>query len=476
MARVLVADDEAGICRAFADFLQREGHEAELAANGQQALEKIDRHTPDLVFMDIQMPGMSGLEALSHLRESHPDLPVIIMTAYGTMDNAMEAMQRGAFDYIGKPVELAQVRKLLQRALHRAADGVVEAAEVPAAGERKLVGQSAAMQEIFKLISLLTGNDLHVLVTGETGVGKELVAAAIHRHGQRREQPFVALNCAAIPENLVEAELFGHEKGAFTGADARRSGRFEAAGEGTVFLDEITELPIYLQSKLLRVLQERSFEPLGGVGSKPLRARIIAASNLDLREQVAQGKFREDLYHRLNLVTVYVPPLRQRQADIALLARHFLAEATAELGKKIDGIEPAAIARLQAYAWPGNVRELEHCVKRAVLLSPGPLITEYDLDLEVNMERGPGPASHPVQSELAPDGEQQLAEAVRQALHWFREEGGPGEPFHTLVALVERTLVNEALALSGNNQVAAARMLGLHRTTLRNKLDESGGG
>ena len=476
MARVLVADDELGICRAFAELLQREGHEPLLASNGHQALQLVEEQAPELVFMDIQMPGMTGLEALSQLRQTHPGLPVVVMTAYGTMDTALEAVQLGAFDYIGKPVELAQVRKLLQRALHKpqppaAVSGETAPGDMPAraiAGAQELMGQSAAMQELFKLISLLTGNDLHVLVTGETGVGKELVATAIHRHSPRSEQPFVAVNCAAIPENLVESELFGHEKGSFTGANARRVGRIEAAGEGTLFLDEISELALHLQSKLLRVLQERSYEPVGSVKSRPLRARVIAASNLDLREQVERGTFREDLYHRLNLVTLHIPPLRQRLTDIPLLAEHFLHRAAAELNKNIHHIEPRAISILEAYSWPGNVREMEHSLKRAVLLAPGPTLTEHDLDLSSAADA----------TEQPPDRDcgQQLAEAARQALHSGLDAGEDAELFHSLVCIVEQALVKEALVRCDNNQVAAARMLGLHRTTLRKKLEETPAG
>jgi nitrogen regulation protein NR(I) len=464
VARVLIADDELGICRAFAELLRREGHEPVLASSGEQALAEVETARPALVFMDIQMPGMGGLEALARLREREPELPVVVMTAYGTMDTALEAVSLGAFDYIGKPVELAQVRKLLARALQPRSAPAAEPAQDPqgAGGEGALVGRSPAMQEIFKLVSLLTGNDMTVLVSGETGVGKELVARAIHRHSRRREAPFVAVNCAAIPETLVESELFGHVKGAFTGAEGRRIGRFEAAAAGTLFLDEISELPLHLQSKLLRVLQERSYEPVGSVGPQPLEARVIAASNLDLRRQVERGAFREDLFHRLNLVTLNIPPLRERRGDIALLAEHFLHRVAAELGKPVTYIEPAALERLQAWDWPGNVRELENCVRRAALLAPGASISEHELELDA-----PAPAERG-----GADAAEALARAARRALAEALERGDTDEPFHRLVELVERELVGEALQRSGDNQVAAARLLGLHRTTLRKKLDQ----
>ena len=469
MAKVLVADDEHGICQAFAEFLHREGHSALLASTAEEALSLIDSERPDLAFVDVRMPGMSGLDLLAHVKKSHPGLPVVIMTAYGTMDTAVTAVQHGAFDYIGKPVELAQVRKLLQRALHKPEPGFHTALTTDSPveeDEHALVGQSAAMQEIFKLVGLLTSNEMTVLVTGETGVGKELVARAIHSHGNRRNEPFVAVNCAAIPENLIESELFGHEKGAFTGATGRRTGRFETAGSGTLFLDEVSELPLHLQSKLLRVLQERCFEPVGGVNSLAVECRIIAASNEDLKELVEQDRFREDLYHRLNLVTLRIPPLRKRPSDIPLLATHFLRRCRAELKKPLQSIEPAAMSLLQGHSWPGNVRELEHCIKRAALLAHGPILTTHDLELGGNES-----ASDATDRGYLED----LAEATRRAFHGrLQEPAGPGpELFHSLVGLVEKALVEEALARNANNQVSAARVLGLHRTTLRKKLGDS---
>jgi nitrogen regulation protein NR(I) len=469
MAKVLVADDEHGICQAFAELLHREGHSALLASTAEEALSLIESDTPDLAFLDVRMPGMSGLDLLAHVRKSHPGLPIVIMTAYGTMDTAVTAVQHGAFDYIGKPVELAQVRKLLERALHKPDPGfhAAQSTDSPVEeDEQALVGQSAAMQEIFKLVGLLTGNEMTVLVTGETGVGKELVARAIHSHGNRRNEPFVAVNCAAIPENLVESELFGHEKGAFTGATGRRIGRFEAAGSGTLFLDEVSELPLHLQSKLLRVLQERCFEPVGGVTAMAVQCRIIAASNRDLKELVEQDRFREDLYHRLNLVTLRIPPLRKRPSDIPLLATHFLRRCRAELNKPLQSIEPAAMSLLQGHSWPGNVRELEHCIKRAALLAHGPILTTHDLELAA----AESPLDGPARGYTA-----ELAEATRRAFHGsVQEPEGPvPDLFHSLVAIVERALIKEALAHNDNNQVSAARVLGLHRTTLRKKLGDS---
>ena len=469
MARVLVADDERAICQAFSQLLRTEGHTALIASSGKEALAAVERDRPDALFLDVHMPGINGLETLAALRERHPELPVVVMTAYGTLDTAMEAMRLGAFDYIGKPVELDRVRQLLRRALHRPAvrgedGGAPQGPAPPPAGE--LVGQSAAMQEIFKLMGLLTGNDLTVLLTGESGVGKELVARGIHSRSPRRDQPFVAVNCAAIPEPLAESELFGHERGAFTGAEGRRIGRLEAAGAGTLFLDEVSETPLLLQGKLLRVLQERTFERVGSVTPVALRARVIAASNRDLEQEVAGGRFREDLYHRLKLMTLYIPPLRERRDDVLLLAPHFLRQASAELGRQVTAIEPAAMARLRAHEWPGNVRELEHAIKRAVLLTRGQALTVHDLEL--------GSATREAVAS-SPAGLEPLRAAARSALRQATrgaDRAGDAPVFHRLVASVERALIDEALHLSGGSQVAAARLLGLHRTTLRNKLGE----
>lgn len=464
MARILIADDERGICEAFADFLKLEGHTPLIASSGEEALARVIADRPSVVFLDVQMPGSDGLQALRQIREREPDLPVIVMTAYGTVKTAMEAMQLGAFDYLGKPIELSQIRGLLEKALHRPSVLGAEAHHPAQSFQQgELVGNSPAMQEIFKLMGLLTSNDLTVLITGESGVGKELAARSIHRHGPRSDGPFVAVNCAAIPETLIESELFGHEKGAFTGADSRRVGRCEAATDGTLFLDEIGELPYHLQSKLLRVLQERSFERIGSVQTIPLKARIITATNRDLEELCRQGSFREDLYYRLKLVNLHIPPLRKRKEDIEVLAVHLLAQINHELSRHITGIEPEVLSMLQRHAWPGNVRELEHTLKRAVLMARGSLLTVHDLALKVITG----------QDETGQDGIAfVLQQAARTALHRSLETAGQGEEgiFHRLVAITEQALIDEALTISKGNQVAASELLSLHRTTLRNKL------
>ena len=467
MAKVLIADDERAICEAFCDVLRADDHIPIVASTGDEALRLIEQEKPAAVFLDIRMPGRDGLSVLKEIHGRQPDLPVVVMTAYGTVDTAMQAMHGGAFDYLGKPVDLKRIRDVLSRALHKpaSASATVDPTAAEPPNMRRLVGRSAAMQEIFKLMGLLPGNDLTVLITGESGVGKELVAQAIHSHGQRRDQPFVAVNCAAIPVNLMEAELFGHEKGAFTDAREQHAGRFEAAGAGSVFLDEISELPYPLQSKLLRVLQERSFERIGSVKPQPLRARIIAASNRRLDALVEQGRFREDLYHRLDLVTLHVPPLRKRREDIEALTEHFLRVANHQIGKQIRGVEEAVLRRLKSHSWPGNVRELEHTIKRAVLVARGELISEYDLEIK----SAPGTAS--LSSDAA--ALDHLRAAARNALHSAVEQADGDEGvFQSLVSIAELAIIDEALAMTDGNQTAASRLLGLHRTTMRKKLQE----
>jgi len=468
MTKILIADDERSICQAFSQLLKRDGYEPLIASGGREALELIEREKPAAVFLDVNMPDLSGLDALAQIRALNPQLPVIVMTAYGTMQSAMEAMRLGAFDYLGKPLELSQIRTLLVRALP---SRTASAAEIPltasigANAEGAMIGQSKAMQEIFKLMSLLTTNDLTILVTGESGVGKELVARGIHFNSPRRGHPFVAVNCAALPENIVESELFGHERGAFTGAEVRRIGRFEAAGEGTLFLDEIGELPLQLQGKLLRVLQERNFERVGSVASIPFKARLIAATNRNLDVETAAGRFREDLYFRLKLITVEIPPLRMRREDIALLARHFLAQANDELGRQIAGIDADAMKAIQAYNWPGNVRELEHTIKRAVLLCRGNLLSLHELSIKPKI-----PTDGRSQGPKALDDLRYAARrALREAINVDWSKDSTLGIFYALTEAVEHAIIDEALQITKGNQVAASELLGLHRTTLRKK-------
>jgi DNA-binding NtrC family response regulator len=474
MARILVADDEPSICEAFVAVLASEGHEALIASNGRDAVELARSARPDVVFLDVRMPGLDGLAALKEIRGFDRAVPVIVMTAYGTLDTAAEALRNDAFDYLGKPLELARIRQLLQRALHAGSGpGTATVSLEPVATEslpRRLVGQSPAMQEIFKRIILLADNELGVLIQGESGTGKELVARAVHTSGRRAAEPFVAINCAAIPEPLMESELFGHERGAFTDAKQARPGRFELAGQGTLFLDEIPELPLNLQSKLLRVLQERTFERVGGNTPIAFKARLVCATNRDLAAEVAAGRFREDLFHRINLVTLNVPPLRERRDDIAELVRALLGEANREAGKSITAVEQTVLDRLRARDWPGNVRELEHVIKRAVLTAKGSTLTVHDLDLAA--EAGPPASASALEHVLAP------LDAIAAALVGLGAAPGasPTAIHDAAMSRLDRALIDKALEATGGNQVAAARLLGISRSTLRSKVANPGAG
>ncbi|MCB1858899.1 MAG: sigma-54-dependent Fis family transcriptional regulator [Gammaproteobacteria bacterium] len=468
MKRILIVDDEASICEALSEVVELAGYLPWIASSGHEALSAIETEQPALVFLDVQMPGVDGLTVLGEIRRRWPQAPVVMMTAYGTVQTALEAVRLGAYEYVGKPLEIDQVRSILERAAgtQRPRGTTPVPAKVPATvgTADALIGQSPEMQEVFKLMGLLTSNDLSVLISGESGVGKELVAKGIHANSARKDQPFVAVNCGAIPAQLLESELFGHERGAFTGATQRRLGRFETAAGGTLFLDEIGELDYHLQSKLLRVLQERRFERVGSSTSLPVDARILTATNRDLQHEVEQKRFREDLFHRINLVNLHVPPLRKRGQDLVLLANHFLGRANLELHRQVTSIHPVALERLSSYPWPGNVRELENTLRKAVLLSRGDQLTLHDLHLgDANNASAVGTPG----SGSEEGAKQRLDSAVRELL---RESGEEAPLFHRITGLVEQVLIDEALRLCDNNQVAASRLLGINRTTLRKKL------
>tara|TARA_R110002049_G_scaffold21792_16_gene79138 strand:+ start:1186 stop:2598 length:1413 start_codon:yes stop_codon:yes gene_type:complete len=466
MALVLVADDEQGICEAFATLLDDEGHKSVVASSGPEAVRLVREKRPALAFLDVRMPGGDGIAALAEIRQLAPDMPVVVMTAFGSLDTARRAMELGAYDYLGKPVELKQVRDLVARALHRPKTTRTESVESTLADRPVLIGQSAAMQELFKQIVLLTGNDLSILIIGESGVGKELVAHAIHDNSRRAAEPFIAVNCAAIPDSLIEAELFGAEAGAYTDSKASRIGRFEAAGNGTLFLDEISELPYHLQGTLLRVLQERTFERLGSVKPIEFKGRLITASNRDLDHAIAAGHFREDLYHRLHLATVPVPPLRERQDDIEPLVQHFVSQASREMSKPVDSVESEVIDKLKDFTWPGNVRELENCIKRTVLAARGKTITVHDLELPKPNQR---------ERRRAPNLEQTLRMQANDMIRNPEKFGGEGELYQCLVDNASYEIIRAALDSTNGNQVAAAKLLGINRSTLRKKLAEAEG-
>ncbi|WP_242095678.1 nitrogen regulation protein NR(I) [Sphingomonas sp. CROZ-RG-20F-R02-07] len=465
MTRVLVVDDDAAIRTVVAQALRREGHEVvpvESLARMEQALSQA---LPDVLVTDVVLPDGDGLERARDVAIRYPQLPIIILSAQNTLTTAVRAAEVGAYDYLPKPFDLDVLARAVRGALAR---GALAADEGLGADDRALplIGRSPAMQDVYRTIARVVSNDLTVLVSGESGTGKELVARAIHDLGQRRGGPFVAINMAAIPRELIEAELFGHERGAFTGAAARSAGRFEQAAGGTLFLDEIGDMPMDAQTRLLRVLQSGEFTSVGGARSIRADVRIVAATNRALAQAVAGGQFREDLFYRLNVVPIALPPLRERHHDIALLARHFLDHAANE-GLPRRQLAAEAIAALEAYDWPGNVRELENLMRRLAVLARDERI---DAEAVRGMIGGSAPAV-----ETADTG---IADAVRALIERIaRERPGAlddGSLYDRVIGEVERPLIEAMLARHGRNQLRAARALGINRNTLRKRLDTLG--
>jgi two-component system, NtrC family, response regulator AtoC len=441
---VLVVDDEPGVRESFRLVLEDEYDVLE-AGDAPQALEHAVRSPVDLVLLDLRLPGMQGIELLERQKAIDDRMQVILVTAVQTVRAAVTSMKLGAFDYVTKPFDEDEIRRLIQRALEKRAadqDSLYLRPKPPGAQQfDELVGQHPVMQQLYQLIAAVAKNPLTVLIVGESGTGKELVARAIHRQGPRRDAPFVPVNVAAISETLLESELFGHERGAFTGAVSRKLGKFEMAHHGTLFLDEIATLRVDLQAKILRVLQEREIERVGGTRRIPVDVRVIAATNVDLRKAIRSGALREDLYYRLNVVRIPVPPLRERREDIALLAEHFIQRASRLLHKDVVGIAPAALELLQAHSWPGNVRELQNLIERSVALVDAPLIEVKDLPLEVMLTDARAPV------------DPQTSLPLREARERF-----------------EREVILRVLDRVRWNQSEAARLLGMHRNSLKAKL------
>jgi DNA-binding NtrC family response regulator len=394
--KILVVDDEASARTSLAEILRQEGYDVETAADAFKALGRMPEFEPDLVLTDLHMPGMDGVGLLRKLKELDVDLPVVLMTAFGGVEAAVSAMREGAADYLTKPLNMDELVIILERAIERVKLKREASALRTRLHERysfdNIVGSSPEMQRVFKAVAQIAPSRATVLITGESGTGKELVAAAIHHHSPRTHGPFVKLHCAALAESLLESELFGHERGAFTGADRKREGRFEQANGGTLFLDEIGEISASTQVKLLRVLQEREFERVGGTQTLRVDVRVVVATNRDLKEMVAAGKFREDLYYRLNVINLNLPSLRHRASDVPALALHFLKRYAAENGKPVSAIADEALRQIVNYPWPGNVRELENVIERAVVLAEGESIELRHLPLElaaVSRQSGP---------------------------------------------------------------------------------------
>jgi two-component system, NtrC family, nitrogen regulation response regulator GlnG len=466
-AQILVADDEDSLRWVLEKGLRGAGYDVTAVKDGAAAVRAVETTAFDLVFLDVRMPGMDGLAALARMREIRADACVVVMTAHGTMETAIQAMQRGAYDYLTKPFDLDEVLLLAERALEarrltqevaRLRTGLQEVREFSA-----LIGRHPRMQDVYKTIGRIAGTDVTVLLRGESGTGKELVARAIHHYSRRAGRPFVAVSCAAIPGTLLESEMFGHERGAFTDAKERRLGKFELAHGGTLYLDEIGDMPLELQTKLLRALQERTIERLGGHEPIRIDVRVLAATNRELEALMRDGRFREDLYYRLNVVTLNLPPLRERRRDIALLVEHFLAKYAAELGE--CGVAPEALDRLVGHDWPGNVRELENVVQRAMVMATGGVILPEHLPI------GPvsAAASVAVDASLEEIIERKLVECVRGL-----REHASANLYDLMVGLVEKPLLRAVLRETGGNQVRAAQILGINRNTLRKKLTEHG--
>jgi two-component system nitrogen regulation response regulator GlnG len=466
-ARILIADDEDSLRWVLDKGLRQAGYEITAVKDGESALRAFEAEPFDLVFLDVRMPGMDGLTALARLRELAPDAHVIVMTAHGTMETAIQAMQRGAYDYLAKPFDLDEAVLLAERALEarrltqevaRLRTGLQEVKEFSA-----LIGRHPRMQDLYKAIGRIAGSDVTVLIRGESGTGKELVARAIHHYSRRSGRAFVAVSCAAIPATLLESEMFGHERGAFTDAKERRLGKFELAQGGTLYLDEIGDMPVELQTKLLRALQERTIERVGGHESIRIDVRVIAATNRDLETAMREGAFREDLYYRLNVVTLNLPPLRERRRDVPLLVEHFLAKHAEKLGDR--GVAPDALDRLVGYDWPGNVRELENVIQRAMVLAQNGVVLPEHLPI------GPvsAAASVAVDATLEEIIERKLLECVRG----LRERAN-ANLYDLIIGLVEKPLLRAVLRETSGNQVRAAQILGINRNTLRKKLTEHG--
>ncbi len=457
--RILVVDDEQNLRRVLSAILGRAGFEVIEAADGEQALGLIGRGVA-CVITDLRMPKLDGMGLLRRVVAEHPDIPVIMITAHGSVDSAVEAVKLGAFDYIEKPFEREQIRLVVDKAIrtHELDGRAPRATLAPPKdnGRFGLIGTSEPLKQVLSVIEKVADTPSTVLVTGESGTGKELIARALHANSSRRSEPFIRVNCAAIPKTLMESELFGHEKGAFTGAVSARPGRFELADRGTLFLDEIGEIPPEMQVQLLRVLQESEFERVGGIKTIKVDVRLVTATNRDLVGAVQSNSFREDLFYRLNVVPIHLPPLRDRRSDIPVLVEHFVAKFNERLKKSVATVEPEALERLTSYHWPGNIRELENVLERTILFASGDAIRASDLPPEVQMAITPA-APAEARPPSVPGRATSLKEVVRQETE-----------------RVERELIQRALDETGGNVTQAARKLKISRKSLQNKMKEFG--
>lgn len=469
--KILIVDDDRGIRYSLKRLFEEKGMEVITAKNAQEALDLLDQGVcANLAIVDIVMPGITGLELLEAIRQRHPKLLVIIATAHGTTERAIRAIKLGAYDYILKPFDIPKMWETIQKAL-QVARSIQEPVSYPpfhddAFKGESIVGDAPKMQEVYKLIGQVAGKDVNVLLMGESGTGKELVARAIYHHSMRNSYPFISINCAAIPENLLESELFGHERGSFTGAEYKRIGRFEQGHRGTIFLDEIGDMPTHIQAKILRVLQEGEIQRIGGSENIKVDVRLIAATNRDIEQGVKEGWFRDDLYYRLNVIVIHLPPLREKKEDIPLLINYFLSRFTKELQKEIAGIRQETLEPLMIYPWPGNVRELENTIKRAIVMCKGNELLPEHLPVHVRCNKD---SKVIIQKEVAKNLETLLDQLFGNMVD-ISECNADAD----IMSLIEKGMIERAIHFTGGNKVQAAALLGINRNTLRNKMERFG--
>jgi two-component system, NtrC family, response regulator AtoC len=458
--QVLIVDDEPNLRKILSAQLSRDGYDVLTAEDGDQGLQLLREHHIDLVVTDLKMPKVDGMTLLKRALEEDPELPIVLVTAHGTIDTAVEALKSGAFDFVTKPFDKDEVRQIVAKALKTRELRGADATSTPSSRGARfgIIGTSPGIAELYAILERVADTPTTVLITGESGTGKELVARALHEHSSRKDKPFIKVNCAAIPKELIESELFGYERGAFTGAVTSKPGRFELANGGTLFLDEIGEIPIEMQVKLLRALQESEFERVGGIKTIRVDVRLVAATNRDLKKLIASGNFREDLFYRLNVVPIRLPALRERTGDIPLLVEHFLVKFNERLRKKVDGVERDAMDLLVAYPWPGNIRELENVIERSVLFCDTHALNGSDLSPEV---RGIAALSN------VPVTDADLHAALAS-------EGGLKEHVKVAMSRLERELVSRALSQTNANVTHAARLLKISRKGLQLKMKELG--
>jgi nitrogen regulation protein NR(I) len=465
---ILIIDDDDQLRRSFEKLLKEEDYAVQTAPSGEAGVKMVAQRSPDLVILDMRLPGMNGLQTFLQIQRIEPKLPVIIMTAFGTTETAIEATKMGAYDYILKPFDIPDMLAVIQKAVtagHFMRSPVVMNGGIEQNAREAIIGRSKPMQDVYKAIGRVASSDATVLIRGESGTGKELVARAIYQHSLRAANPFLVINCVAIPENLLESELFGYEKGAFTGAAHRRVGKIEQAHRGTVFLDEIGDMPFSIQAKILRLLQEKSIERLGGGETIAVDVRIIAATNRDLEAALVEGRFREDLYYRLKVVTIWLPPLRERVDDIPLLTEYFLSRHGDSLGVETPGITPEAKESLKAYPWPGNIRELSNTIQKLLIFNRGAPISPEDIGLTL---RGEGKSGDP--SDTIGTTDQALRRWAVEALTAKSQKN----LFDACMDRFASILISEALTLTGGNRSRAAKLLGLSRPTLHSRIDKYG--